>query len=927
MTSVPAAEPPAAADKRRPKRGSYEPLLNGKLAELLTAEGIQAEAETRQAGSSKQIDVAAQVDHLVVALEAEIDTPVGAAKDAAARLEQAAAGQVVADEALAVVYGADLTAAEFGPGTKIRWARQPGGAFTTGTVTDLVAALKRLPQDHGNPDLLASDLKAGLDLAVEHLSDSQRRRICELLELPTEHEDKGVTKDVTVQAAKRGLLVVACAAMFHARLGHLADQPAPDTDAQTGGPYSGPWPPAAAAKCVTGGDASGDLLTAWWAILAVDYRPIFELACRVLAETGQDHRWAESIKTVAGAGLRAARHAAGSRHDLLGRVFHWLLETARYDGSFYTSTPAAALLAGLAIRPGDLPDDLADWRVIDPACGTGTLLMAAAHRVHDLRGPDTAEADAVKLLERSITGLDINATACHMAATTLSLLSPSTQFRQMNIERMPYGMQNPGGAKGKRDPRLGSLELLDPKAAAEDATGQQHINTDWSSGEHIDTGEQINTPANSQHLVIMNPPYTRDSLRYDHLGQSDKEAMKAREKKLMAGRAGHGTALGSMFMDLGEHLADLDHGTLAVVRPAVAVAGPSELQVRKMLGEWFQVEWVVISHDPDRLWFSENTDISEVLIVARRKAQGADARPTKFVRLRRNPSTAGGAVALAEALQSGTDHPGVAVSEWPATLMAEGRWVPLGLTSAHLTTVAGALATGQRFPVDRLGDVALVGPAGRRFRDVFVKKPDADSEGRRALWDNDTELTQTLQPSTDSYIHAKPTARDRRLADSYWAQRSTLMLCVKPRLNTCRVVAVNLVEPTVGSQWVPVRPDPDSELPPADPEQWSKALAAWWNSTPGVLSIIAAASTKVLSRPEMSINAMKALPVPRLDAAQIAWLAAAFDRHSGEPLKALSDHKCPVRSALDRAVAEALGWPAEDIDRARAELAREPSVQ
>ena len=65
-----------------------------------------------------------------------------------------------------------------------------------------------------------------------------------------------------------------------------------------------------------------------------------------------------------------------------------MLDTARYDGSFYTTTTAATLLATLAIT-----EDLCDWndpaaigrlRITDPACGTGTLLMAAAERIREL---------------------------------------------------------------------------------------------------------------------------------------------------------------------------------------------------------------------------------------------------------------------------------------------------------------------------------------------------------------------------------------------------------------------------------------------------------------------------------------------------------------------------------------------------------------
>ena len=911
--------------------GSYEPLLNGRLADLLRAQGMDAEAETRQRGSRKQIDVTVSVGHLVVALEAEIGNQAGALRDAGDRLQQAAAGQVVADEALAVVYDPALTDTGFDASTVISWAVLPREDFTSGTVAEMSAALRRLPLDHGDPDRLARDLNAVLDLAVAHMSAEQKRQVCEPLDIPAVRVVGGKTVDVTAAAAKRALLVVACASMFHARLDqYLAGEPAPAVDARTGGAYSGGWPPVMLAGCVSGADVVGDLHGAWQTILALDYRPIFEAACRVLHAPAQDARWSDSIKRAASGGLRAARHAAGARHDLLGRIFHWLLDTARYDGSYYTSSAAAALLAGLAIRPGDLPDDLSEWRIIDPACGTGTLLMAAAQRVHDLRGQGTAEGDAVKLLENVITGLDINTTACHMAATTLGLLSPSTHFRRMRIQRMPFGAQN-GAAVHKKmlDPRLGSLELLDKKAAAEDDDGQRRLATDWSSGEHIDTGELLETDPNSQDLVIINPPYTRDSLRHDQLPPMVKEAMKAREKKLMEGRAGHGSSYGTMFIDLAEHLVKLDDGaTLALVYPQSGAAAPSALPIRELLAEWFHIEWVICSHDHERTWFSENTTISEILVVARRHSDDPRQRPaTKFVRLRRNPSSAADAVSIADALASGAGHPDADMSDWPAKRMAQGRWAPLGITSAHLTAVAAAVSDERYFQTAALGDIAGVGPAGQRIRDVFNKQDSSDAEGRRALWHNDTEITQTLQARTDSYIHPKPGDRSRRLAGRYWEQRSRLLLCSKPRLNKCRVVAVTLTEPAVGSLWVPVRPHGADGTQPQEPARMAEALTVWWNSTPGVVSIIAAASPKTLSRPEMSIDAMRSLPVPQLTPGQTATLAAAFDLHPGATLNPLAAAEtCPVRAAIDQAVSDALGWPAEDIARARAELAREPSV-
>ena len=127
-----------------------------------------------------------------------------------------------------------------------------------------------------------------------------------------------------------------------------------------------------------------------------------------------------------------------------------MLDTARYDGSFYTSTAAAVLLASLAIREQDAdwsdPNSVASLRICDPACGTGTLLMAAAERIRDLRNaagrtaPDDEEALGLLLVEDVLWGYDVNLTATHMAASTLGMLSPTTRFHRMNIHRALLGV-------------------------------------------------------------------------------------------------------------------------------------------------------------------------------------------------------------------------------------------------------------------------------------------------------------------------------------------------------------------------------------------------------------------------------------------------------------------------------------------------------
>ena len=144
---------------------------------------------------------------------------------------------------------------------------------------------------------------------------------------------------------------------------------------------------------------------------------------------------------------RISEEVAGLRHDLLGRIFHRVLDTARYDGSYYTSTAASVLLTSLALREQDAdwsdPNAIAALRICDPACGTGTLLMAAAERIRDLRNaagrgtPEDEEVLDLMVVEDVLWGYDSNLTATHMAASTVGMLSPATQFSHIN-PHFPY---------------------------------------------------------------------------------------------------------------------------------------------------------------------------------------------------------------------------------------------------------------------------------------------------------------------------------------------------------------------------------------------------------------------------------------------------------------------------------------------------------
>ena len=890
-----------------------EELLNGELANLLSAQGLHARPERRESG--KRMDVVAEADGLRIVLEAEtgFKRKPQAIKDATARLKQGLTTVV-----FAVCYPEGATVESLANAT-MTWAMLtkpseiPGG-WAEGGVAQLANAVRQAPNSLSGADIAAQMLSDCLDSVVQHLGTPTRRALAQALDLPPKKKKQGESGDGYFVASKRAMLVIATAMLFHHRVqSHLP------ADAPIG--FDGAWPPASAVACAEEVATINAHHEAWRAILAVDYRPIFETGRAALTAMESNPANALGVRNLAKVVGNIAEMVTGLRHDLLGRIFHRVLDTARYDGSLYTSTAAAVLLTTLALRKQDAewgdPNAVVGLRICDPACGTGTLLMAAAERIQDLRLASghtdwvDDEALALHLVEDVLWGYDINLTATHMAASTLGMLSPTTKFGRMNIHRTLLGVHD--GA-----PYLGSLDFL---------AGQPRL-AQWPVVTQQVDYEEAAPPPPPMDLLIMNPPFTRDSLRHDQFSRVEEKAIKDREKAILAGQPHRAAARlhssGGAFTVLGERMLKPDSGTLALVLPAVVPTSPGNLAIRQYLAGHFHIEIIVSSHDPDRLFFSESTDISEVLLICRRWSGSEPKPPTRVVNLTRNPATPVLSLDMAARIEALANHDSLAsftVQSVPAERIGLGDWYAINFLSPYLVQEYYNL-TRMDPPTSFIGmsNLADVGPGGQRIRDSYVNSQLPTLSGRRALWKQDTDATQAMQARTDTYIEPKP--NNRHLADRYWGQRSRLLLPNHMRLNTSRVAAVMVDEPTVGSNWTPCRPH-DGETATAN------ALCLYLNSTVGLLAILGGRGNRVLSYPSFSIASQRALPVPDFRALRDARdaLAARFNELKGEQLQPFPYmNEDPVRKQLDTAIADALGLDAEWIAGIRRHLSEEPSV-
>ena len=142
------------------------------------------------------------------------------------------------------------------------------------------------------------------------------------------------------------------------------------------------------------------LLNAWRVILKRDYAPVFEPACEVLGALPDRAFVRHAILMLVECANRVADSLSELGYDHAGPLYHRILPSAQADGAYYTNNLSALMLAKLALAP-----DFADWsdtdalsrlRIMDPACGTGTLLMAALHTIKR-RAADAQSLDETEL--------------------------------------------------------------------------------------------------------------------------------------------------------------------------------------------------------------------------------------------------------------------------------------------------------------------------------------------------------------------------------------------------------------------------------------------------------------------------------------------------------------------------------------------------
>ena len=933
---------------------SHESVINDTLARIFRDRlGFSAVAETLLDG--KRPDIIVRLPQAApVILEIELEPARTVDADALSRLDMEIDGEKV-QNVFAVTVPARLRTVdqqhlfERMEAAALEWQewRSDGttGPKLSGTVSELGNAVTLATPPSGDLEETVNILDEGAHRAGSKLyvAPGTLARVANVFRAPPGDE-----------VAHMAALVIINAMVFQERLAREQEAYQPVNAARTGGIYS-----------------RSVLLKLWESILEVDYYPIFIMAKDVV----------EELSAVEASGIldecaRTAERLLGmgavGRHDLAGMIFNRLITDRKLLAAYYTSIPASTILAGLALSPDRWPhvdwtnvEALGEMRVVDPACGTGTLLMAAYRQIfQNYAASDVSTTEVNRLhqalVERVLFGADVVQAAIHLTAATLAAMSPTVRFTQMQLHTLFLRMESSG------DIQLGSLDWLKaPQAQAFFSGSEEQV------GAKNGNGDIVQRPLAD--LVIVNPPFTRRGsdggkgealVRVLSAPEGDPESQRAiarRTSELLRGTPANQTAgHGASFTVLADRMVKPD-GRLALVLPVTALFGESWRGIRQMLTSKYEVEFVVSSHDPGLRSLSYDTSIAEALVVARRLRE--DESPSGrgvFVNLWHAAYRETDALAIANAVNAAASTPvhrsdGPPVGGSPVMVGGE-QWGevmrgPLGADSwkaarwrnGATAQFAAALERGEmwaadgtravaRIPVAPMRDVCNVGPQHRRIRGslgVFDGYHGWDGQAQfPAIWSLNSLVHQGLLAEPNAKLVPKP----GHAYEPIWSQSGNLHITCDIRYNAQRIMTTRTSVRTLGmSSWHTIT---FQDTDPIIRSHQEIALGLWCNSTFGLMLHSNHANRTQDGRGRgnkgmletMSTLDVRNLRPWQLDAAQAIWRDFS-DR------KFESFHLCtvdPVRKELDRRIVQDLLGLGEDavaaVARLRQSLASDPSI-
>jgi len=720
-----------------------------------------------------------------------------------------------------------------------------------------------------------------------------------------------------------------------------------------------------------GGVNKGEVIDDWKRILKVNYWPIFDIARRILEVLPADTAHPLLERLVTTAGELVANHMMRS-HDLTGAVFQRLIADRKFLAAYYTHPASAALLVGLAINPDKTPSsgswskekDVTDLRIADFACGTGTLLSAAYRRISQLHEASGGDAEMIHpaMMSTALIGCDVLPAAAHLTASMLASAHPTVKYKGSRIFNVGYGPREGGGVA------LGSLDLLDLQRVFEivavtakvvEANGQSEQEV-WKVINHW-----------SIDLVVMNPPFTRDTghegekigvpnpmfAAFGSKEEEQREMSKAAQRLLQGTSARGNAGEASAFLVLADRKLK-NGGMLAMVMPLSLMSGEAWEESRQLLRKSYD-DLILISiagAKDNGMSFSADTGMGECLVIGRKIGQSSRWARATFVVLNERPSsTMTGSITAAQIrrLQErklrkledgpvggslfhfGDDVIGYAMD---APLPEEGPWNLARIKDGALAQVAYQMAnrgliwlpgmTKKNAIAVSISTVSEIGKVGPYHMDINGNTPDGgirgpfrieDLKAKTAptypvLWTHHAGRERCMEFEADSegiLRQGKNSTEDKlaqEKASMVWATASHCHFNRDFRFNSQSTAMQFSSKKTIGGMaW------PSIILSNTERE---KALTLWGNSTLGLLLHWWYVNKQQAGRGRSGVASLTSIPildVTKLSKDALAKAVAIFDNMKHKELRPVNEiAQDAVRAEIDTQLAtEVLGCPLE----------------
>lgn len=713
-------------------------------------------------------------------------------------------------------------------------------------------------------------------------------------------------------------------------------------------------------------DVSRKLANAWRKILAHDYKPIFQPAVEVLEAArmkqkrtplGVEH----ALQGLIGHATEIAEKYAAAGMDHVGELFHAAMDNPQADGAYYTLTPGAMLLAELACDLYAPPDDPlwrkpSTWKKIammDPACGSGTLLVAFASAVRRRAAEQGAKQKQLEkihrtFVEQGMVGLDINRRAVQIAAAQLTMGGLSADFRNMGLWTLPRGRR--GGWRDEQsraqvdDVMLGSLELLfdeggrNPTSSFEKGMAQSATANRNRHGRGVEMSDDPFSDDSAMMeglgkvaIALTNPPFSSLKNLAADVETDVRAALAGRMANLRENvgsrwpQSRDAMSADSVQPPFSFILAERVHrerGVVGMVVPTTACtnSATSGIAQRCLLAEQFDIAAVITLHDPKAFSWSVRGQ-QESLLLMGRKHPGDNT--VRFVSVSRRPRNADEALQLHQAIRK--NELGVLgnICHWPRERVEVGDWSPAVFYEPELAAacydINGLPNTSGKFL--RLGDLYEINTTKEtvgKSKWTWCNAAAAEVSVVKSA----SESGQTrLQGRIDGWAkRVRAQRNNQRELSTLVGKSGRLLVANTQNASSARLSAIVFDSLVVGYAWTPVQ---------GVKRQDAQALSVWINSTLTRILLRKYASRST-HWPMYQPAAIKQLVVP--DTSGKHWpkmrepLLEAYRATKNETVPQYREPDAEVRRVWDNAVSKAAHIPRKTVGAWRKLLDAEPFV-